>query len=79
MRYFVHLAYNGSKYYGWQMQANRLSVQEVLTTAFKVLLKEEITLTGAGRTDAGVHARCFYAHFDTEKVFTADEIKTDIA
>lgn len=78
MRYFVHLAYNGSKYYGWQMQANRLSVQEVLTTAFKVLLKEEITLTGAGRTDAGVHARCFYAHFDTEKVFTADEIKKTV-
>ncbi len=75
MRYFVHLAYNGSQYYGWQMQLNKLTVQETLTVAFKTFLKEKITLTGAGRTDTGVHARCFYAHFDTEKTFTEDEIK----
>lgn len=65
MRYFVHLAYNGANYYGWQRQPHNMSVQEKLEYAFSMLLKENITVTGAGRTDTGVHARNFYAHFDS--------------
>ncbi len=66
MRYFIKLAYNGTLYHGWQIQPNASSVQETLNQAFSVLLKSEICLMGAGRTDTGVHARLMYAHFDFE-------------
>lgn len=66
MRYFIKLAYNGTPYHGWQIQPNASSVQETLNQAFSVLLKSEICLMGAGRTDTGVHARQMYAHFDFE-------------
>lgn len=67
MRYFVKLAYNGSNYHGWQIQPNAISVQEVLTKALNTILnKREISVIGAGRTDTGVHARIFYAHFEIE-------------
>ena len=72
MRYFLKLAYNGTNYFGWQMQANAVAVQEVLANALNLLLKEEINLMGAGRTDTGVHAREFYAHFDTQICFDAE-------
>ena len=75
MRYFFKLAYNGENYCGWQVQPNGIAVQEVLNNAVSLLLKEEINLTGAGRTDAGVHAREFYAHFDSERQFTEQERK----
>jgi tRNA pseudouridine38-40 synthase len=64
-RYFVHLAYKGTNYHGWQYQPNAITVQETLNKAFSLLLSEEINLTGAGRTDTGVHARNFFAHFDS--------------
>lgn len=64
MRYFLHLAYNGSAYHGWQNQPNGVSVQETIERALSLILREEIAITGAGRTDAGVHARSMYAHFD---------------
>ncbi len=76
MRYFLKLAYNGEKYFGWQIQPNQISVQEVLTKAMSLLLKEDISITGAGRTDTGVHAREYYAHFDTSFIFT-DDNKSD--
>ena len=66
MRYFIHLAYNGTPYHGWQIQPNATSVQETLNKAFSVLLQSEINLMGAGRTDTGVHAKEMYAHFDFE-------------
>ena len=66
MRYFIHLAYNGTSYHGWQIQPNATSVQETLNKAFSVLLQSEINLMGAGRTDTGVHAKEMYAHFDFE-------------
>lgn len=72
MRYFLKLAYNGQNYFGWQMQANAVTVQEVLTNALNLLLKENINLMGAGRTDTGVHAREFYAHFDTQTCFNPE-------
>jgi tRNA pseudouridine38-40 synthase len=69
LRYFIHLAYNGTPYHGWQIQPNAASVQETLNKAFSVLLQTEINLMGAGRTDTGVHAREMYAHFDFETAF----------
>lgn len=75
MRYFMHLAYNGARYYGWQIQADQISIQAVISDAMKKIMKEDITLTGAGRTDTGVHARSFYAHFDTQQTFDEKDIK----
>ncbi|MBQ7222183.1 MAG: tRNA pseudouridine(38-40) synthase TruA [Bacteroidales bacterium] len=65
MRFFVSLEYNGEKYSGWQRQNNATSIQELLENALSIVSGEEITVTGAGRTDAGVNASCYYAHFDT--------------
>lgn len=64
MRYFIELAYNGTNYHGWQSQPNAVSVQETLEKALTLLLKKPIEIVGAGRTDAGVHAKQMYAHFD---------------
>jgi tRNA pseudouridine38-40 synthase len=66
-RYFVELSYDGTNYHGWQVQPNAVSVQQTLEQAFTTLLKEEISLTGCGRTDTGVHASYFVAHFDSEQ------------
>lgn len=67
MRFFLQLSYNGTNYHGWQFQPNALSVQETLTKALAVVLKEpDIEIMGAGRTDTGVHARQMFAHFDYE-------------
>lgn len=65
-RYFVYLAYNGTNYCGWQNQPNGIAVQEVLEKALATLLRVHTPITGAGRTDAGVHARQMIAHFDTQ-------------
>ena len=64
MRYFITFSYDGTVYHGWQIQPSGVSVQEVLQKALSTLLRTEITVTGAGRTDAGVHARTMVAHFD---------------
>ncbi len=65
LRYFIKLSFKGTNYHGWQVQDNAVSVQSVLDHALSLLLKENIVSTGAGRTDTGVHAKEFYAHFDT--------------
>lgn len=65
MRYFIELAYNGKAYHGWQNQPTAISVQEVVEHALSMLLKQKIEVVGAGRTDAGVHAKQLFAHFDT--------------
>jgi tRNA pseudouridine38-40 synthase len=70
MRYFLQLAYRGTNYHGWQIQPNAISVQEVLDKALSTLCGEPVFSLGCGRTDAGVHARDFYAHFDTQKVLS---------
>ncbi|MGO4904347.1 tRNA pseudouridine(38-40) synthase TruA [Flavobacterium sp. W20_MBD1_R3] len=64
MRYFIKLAYNGTRYHGWQYQPNAASVQETMNKAFSMLFNTNISLMGAGRTDTGVHAKEMYAHFD---------------
>lgn len=66
-RYFITLSYDGTNYHGWQVQPNGNSVQEELQRALSLLLREPIAITGAGRTDAGVHARMMVAHFDTDQ------------
>ncbi len=66
-RYFVYFKYDGTAYHGWQVQPNAVSVQEKLQDALSTLLREEIQVVGAGRTDTGVHARMMVAHFDTDK------------
>jgi tRNA pseudouridine38-40 synthase len=64
-RYFVELAYKGTSFCGWQLQPNAVTVQSELEEAMNTLLRESIRLTGAGRTDTGVHAGYFVAHFDS--------------
>ena len=68
MRYFAELSYNGKKYHGWQKQPNAISVQEKLENTFSILLKQKIIFIGCGRTDTGVHAVQFFAHFDVENI-----------
>lgn len=64
MRYFIELAYKGTNYHGWQIQPDADSVQETLNKALSMLLKTDIDIMGAGRTDSGVHAKQMFAHFD---------------
>ena len=65
-RYFIYLAYNGTNYCGWQNQPNGISIQQKIEEALHTLLRKPAPITGAGRTDAGVHARLMVAHFDWE-------------
>ncbi|MGS2726743.1 tRNA pseudouridine(38-40) synthase TruA [Psychroserpens sp. BH13MA-6] len=67
MRYFIELSYNGKAYHGWQNQPDAISVQEVLEHTLSTLLKHNISIVGAGRTDAGVHAKLMVAHFDFDQ------------
>ncbi len=67
MRYFLELSYNGTPYHGWQRQPNAITVQEVIENSLSVLLREEMNIVGAGRTDTGVHAKQIMAHFDYDK------------
>ncbi|HAD14434.1 MAG TPA: tRNA pseudouridine(38-40) synthase TruA [Saprospirales bacterium] len=67
MRYYLTLSYLGTRYAGWQVQPNATSVQATLESALSTILQESIEVTGCGRTDAGVHASYYVAHFDAEK------------
>jgi len=67
-RYFIELAYKGTHFHGWQVQPNAVSVQECLEKALSTITRETIAVTGAGRTDTGVHSSYFVAHFDSEKL-----------
>lgn len=66
-RYFITFSYDGTNYHGWQIQPNGNSVQEELQKAMSTILQQTVTVVGAGRTDAGVHARMMVAHFDINK------------
>tara|TARA_B110000977_G_scaffold36404_1_gene48850 strand:- start:6755 stop:7504 length:750 start_codon:yes stop_codon:yes gene_type:complete len=66
VRYFISLAYKGTDFHGWQIQPNAITVQQQINHGLSVLLKEDVMIMGAGRTDAGVHAKQMYAHFDTQ-------------
>lgn len=67
MRYFIFLSFDGSMYCGWQIQPDAPSVQETLEKSLSLFLRKEIHVTGAGRTDTGVHARMMVAHFDLDE------------
>ncbi|KLT65929.1 tRNA pseudouridine(38-40) synthase TruA [Pedobacter sp. BMA] len=75
-RYFIQIAYDGSLYHGWQIQPNAVTVQELLDKAMSTYYRQPVETLGCGRTDTGVHATDFYAHFDVvyipeEKVLLA--------
>jgi tRNA pseudouridine38-40 synthase len=65
-RYFIYLQFRGTEYHGWQVQPSSSTVQKAVERALGTILGEKIALTGAGRTDSGVHARFFCAHFDSD-------------
>lgn len=66
------MSYKGTNYNGWQIQPNSPSIQETLQKCLSTLLREDISVVGCGRTDTGVHARDFYAHFNTESSLLDD-------
>ncbi len=67
MRYFIYLEFDGSAYSGWQIQPHSPSVQQTLEEALALFLRQNVSVTGAGRTDAGVHASRMVAHFDLDE------------
>ena len=74
MRYFIHFAYDGTNYHGWQIQPGANSVQEEIQKALSTLLRRNVEIVGAGRTDAGVHARRMAAHFDWDETIDCDQL-----
>ena len=69
MRFFIELSYKGTNYHGWQVQPNANTVQAEINKALSLILNTKIEVAGAGRTDAGVHAKQMFAHFDCDKEF----------
>ena len=63
MKYFIYLQYDGTNYHGWQTQPDAVTVQDVIEQKLSMLLRRQIFIVGAGRTDAGVHASQMVAHF----------------
>ena len=72
MRYFIHIAFNGNNYHGWQKLPGIVSVQQVIETTLSLIFKETISIVGCGRTDAHVHASQFFFHFDTGQELNFD-------
>ena len=73
-RYFIHMAYNGAAYCGWQTQPGLPTVQLTLEQTLSTLLRQPIAVVGCGRTDTGVHASDFYAHFDADAGIDCDNV-----
>lgn len=74
MRYFLFLSYNGTRYHGWQIQDNAITVQQVLNESLSTILRKDIHTMGSGRTDTGVHARMQVVHFDLEESVDLTEL-----
>ncbi|MFM2392534.1 MAG: hypothetical protein RLZZ546_511 [Bacteroidota bacterium] len=75
MRYFIEIKYKGTRYKGWQKQKNTHGcIQEILENALFSVLKVKVNINGCGRTDAGVHASQFFAHFDIDTYISSDFI-----
>ena len=74
MRYFLELSYAGTRYHGWQSQPNAPTVQASIEKALSLLLRMPVKITGAGRTDTGVHARQMFAHFDSKDAVNTAEL-----
>ena len=77
-RYKLDIEYDGTLFVGWQFQKNGLSIQEVLQNAIFNLSKEKVIITGAGRTDSGVHALAQVAHFDLKKKIKKNNLLTGL-
>ena len=75
MRYCLLFEYDGEKYHGWQVQPDTVTVQQIITKCLSDILKQNISLVGAGRTDTGVHAKFMTAHFDCNCEIETEEIK----
>jgi tRNA pseudouridine38-40 synthase len=73
-RYFIEIKYDGTNYHGWQIQQNANSVQAELNKALSTLLQTNLMVTGAGRTDTGVHAQQLFAHFDIDQSIDTEKI-----
>lgn len=73
-RYFIDLAYDGTNYHGWQIQPNGSSVQETIQQALTTILRKDMAIVGAGRTDTGVHASRMVAHFDFDGPLDPDRL-----
>jgi len=71
MRFFIRLAFDGTNYHGWQSQPSSVSVQQTVEQALGLLFRRDVPIVGAGRTDAGVHARLMVAHFDLDEACAA--------
>lgn len=74
MRYFIQFSYFGKAYHGWQNQPNAITVQEVLEKALSTLLRQKVEVVGAGRTDAGVHAKQMFCHLDVDEIQDIDDL-----
>ncbi|MBS0011573.1 MAG: tRNA pseudouridine(38-40) synthase TruA [Bacteroidales bacterium] len=72
-RYFIQLSYRGTAFHGWQIQDGSRTVQETLEHSLSTILQQKISTTGCGRTDTGVHARFFIAHFDSDRELLVKE------
>ncbi|MDD2635634.1 MAG: tRNA pseudouridine(38-40) synthase TruA [Bacteroidales bacterium] len=72
MRYKIELSYSGRGFHGWQRQLNAVSVQQTIEDAINVVFSDKISMVGCGRTDTGVHARKYIAHFDSDKEYGSD-------
>ncbi len=75
MRYKIELSYKGTNFHGWQRQPIATTVQQVLEDAINLIFRDKIELVGCGRTDSGVHAKYYVAHFDSEKNYTEQAVK----
>lgn len=74
MRYFIHFSYDGTNYHGWQIQPNGNTVQAELQRACSLVLRHDVIVVGAGRTDTGVHARHMVAHFDADEALDCKHV-----
>ncbi len=74
MKFLIHLSYKGTRYHGWQRQANHLTVQEVLEDTLEKMTGAKINCIGCGRTDARVHASQYFCHIKVEEDFTYDPV-----
>ena len=70
----LFLSYLGTDYHGWQMQKNLPTVQETLEKAIEMIVGHDVHVTGCGRTDAGVHAKCYVANFRTTSTIPVERI-----
>jgi tRNA pseudouridine38-40 synthase len=78
MRFFIELAFDGTNYHGWQVQPNANTVQNELNNALSKILNNTIEVVGAGRTDAGVHAKQLFAHFDFSENIHTESLKNKL-